>query len=537
MVIGSERVRLPRHNRMVRRLVTLVALALATSTALASDLSVDRRTVPIDDTVTITLKLDGDAAEAEPGALPVKNLEIIGEPSVSSEFSWINGAVSRRKTLRYTARPVGPGPALVGPLVLKTSGGEERLAPVSLQVVPDEATGSNDPQTVLRGLMAAGRPLSFMIAEADRTDVFEGEQIIVTWYLYNAANIQRWQLEAVPKLADFWSEDLELDQKQQTREYVGELAMQKVPLRRVALYPLRSGRFVVGGPRVSAAVMSRNPGALGALFEGSLSEIRLRADPIAVNVRPLPPGPPVDVIGEVTLECGEAVQKPGGPVTMLVGLRGTANIRTAEAPRLEGSVEGATEVESASFEFKPAGNGAAMRRRWRYVIFPTRSGSLTVPAVSLRVFNPRTGERTVLRCPPHTLQVSAVEKPQAAPAQSAPAGRPLLPLLLRGGGAVLLLGLLAFVFLPFLRRESRRRGIIGKLTETTVPAHIRIRVASLLHARGIDFNALAKETSERGDAYRALSSLLEAIERDRIDAAEGRRELKARLRDLVQSLE
>jgi len=79
-------------------LLLLLALPLS-----ANELQVDKRTLSLDDALTITLTLTDAFASAENVQLPLQNLVLDGSPSVSSEFSWINGQSSRRKVLRYVA--------------------------------------------------------------------------------------------------------------------------------------------------------------------------------------------------------------------------------------------------------------------------------------------------------------------------------------------------------------------------------------------------------------------------------------------------
>ena len=135
---------------------------------MASDLTVDKRTLSTDDSLTITLTLTDAFASAENLQLPLQNLVVDGSPSVSSEFSWINGQSSRRKVLRYVAHPIHAGAALVGPLTLHGADGQiETLAPLSIQVLPDLAAGSNDPIRILHELVATGRAPIFVIADAD----------------------------------------------------------------------------------------------------------------------------------------------------------------------------------------------------------------------------------------------------------------------------------------------------------------------------------------------------------------------------------
>src|SRR5437879_10159374 len=134
--------------------------------AIASDLQVDKRTLSTDDAITITLTLTDAFASAENVQLPLQNLRIDGSPSVSSELSWINGQSSRRKVLRYVAHPIHAGAALVGPLTLRGANGEiETLAPLSIQVLPDLAAGSNDPIRILHELVATGRDPIFVVAD------------------------------------------------------------------------------------------------------------------------------------------------------------------------------------------------------------------------------------------------------------------------------------------------------------------------------------------------------------------------------------
>src|SRR5437763_9529413 len=149
-------------------LLLLIALP-----AMASDLQVDKRTLSTDDALTITLTLTDAFASAENLQLPLQNLVVDGSPSVSSEFSWINGQSSRRKVLRYVARPSHAGAALVGPLTLHGSDGQtETLAPLSIQVLPDVTAGTNDPIRILHEPVATGRDPIFVVADADKSSVF-----------------------------------------------------------------------------------------------------------------------------------------------------------------------------------------------------------------------------------------------------------------------------------------------------------------------------------------------------------------------------
>src|SRR5207247_9990049 len=96
----------------------------------ANEISVDKRTIQMDDAITITVTLENEFANVRSIRIPLHNLAFSCAPSVSSEFQWINGVTSRRKLFTYTAHATAAGNAVVGPITLHgTAGQVETLAP------------------------------------------------------------------------------------------------------------------------------------------------------------------------------------------------------------------------------------------------------------------------------------------------------------------------------------------------------------------------------------------------------------------------
>src|SRR5439155_6812078 len=93
--------------------------------------------------------------------------------------------------------------------------------------------------------------------EADKTSVFAGEEVVVTWNLYNASAVQQYAISEIPKLEDFWTEELDVRGEQPQQVLLAGMAVQKVPIRRVALFPLRSGTLTVPPMGVNASIMKR----------------------------------------------------------------------------------------------------------------------------------------------------------------------------------------------------------------------------------------------------------------------------------------
>lgn len=512
---------------MVRR-VALVALLLVASHAFAkNEMLVDARSVQTNDTVTITIALEGSFSSILEPHVPLHNLRFLGEPSVSSEFAWINGDVSRRKTFRYVVRPVAPGPAQVGPVTLSTDDGQrDLLAAIALQVLPDRISGSNDAEAVMRELLASNRAPMFVVAEFDKTSAYVGEPIAVTWYLYNAAAIQEWQVVSVPKLAEFWIEELPRGENAE-RVYLGDIMVQRLPIRRAVLFPLRSGRIRVEGMTAEASIMQGTRGGPFSRFEGSIVETTFTSAPFDVDVKPLPPGPPVDAVGNLALRCERAQQRNAGPVVLRALLEGVGNLRATSAPRFAGSIAGSVQTESGQVTVNRDDGNIAMSRRWTFLIFPSNAGPLQIPALTMRVFDPATGERRDLRCDSAFLDVLAAkppsQQPSVAPLAPAVNARAKWPWIL---GAIALLVAVWFVAMR-LRDELALRRDVRDVLRDPEPEAIRARIAERVR---ID----PREASDRGDALRALLSILDAKERERDIAVDAEREIRRRVRDLLR---
>ena len=105
-------------------------------------------------------------------------------------------------------------------------------------------------------------------------------------------------------------------------------------------------------------------------------------------------------------------------------------------------------------------------------------------------------------------------------------------LIVVAAAVVVLAATLMWRALAGMARSGREvRALVGGLS----PEAIRDAVHARMAAAGRDPSAMMRESSECGDAYRALRSLLDATEHERI--AFDRGEVRARVRDLLTCLQ
>src|SRR5262249_1823132 len=234
-----------------------------------------------------------------------------------------------------------------------------------------------------------------------------------------------------------------------------------------------------------------------------------------IHVRPIPPGPAVAAVGDaLTMRCGVPVQRNGGPVTIDVTLNGRANLRSVAPPSFERPPDGSVQIIDKKLDVHRVRYDAWMSRQWQYLIFPARDGEFTAPAMTAAVMSPD-GQRKQLRCEAATLIVSAAapgEPPPRLPARKPPIPKPALALWLV---AVVSASTLIALAVARTQRIQRIRSTVQRMVRPTAP-ETRMAVDAYLQSRGIEPGALMREASDRGDAYRSLRSLLDALERERM---------------------
>src|SRR5690606_24677438 len=87
----------------------------------------------------------------------------------------------------------------------------------------------------------------FIRAVPDKREVYQGEQLIVSYKLYTNIQIVGNVPEKMPDLTGFWSRNIEPDhqQTQWTEEMVDGTRYQSTVLQQYILFPERSGRLLL----------------------------------------------------------------------------------------------------------------------------------------------------------------------------------------------------------------------------------------------------------------------------------------------------
>ncbi len=514
----------------------LLLVLLAQSALGANRISVERPTVRVGETFRVVIALEGAAAEADRLPIPLTNLELLGSPSVSRQFSLIDGHFTRTKVLEYTARPLGQGRAIIGPIRLVLEGRQIEIPGAAVEVLAATAPGGESPAAALRQMARESREPVFVTVEGDRDRAVVGQQIVVTWTVWAREEMTEPSIIDLPSLEGFWSEEIPVAGQITNTVEEGDVLARAV-VRKVALFPMRSGELEVGPLEIRAGMYQRlDPFGFGVLFRGGFVNVNRSSPPLTIRVAPVPRE--ADVVGDFEMSCSRPIARGGGPVSFVVTIAGEGSLRLAPAPRFESAPAAEVQVEPGDLDVRRSGEGLRMKRSWTVLLVPRGRGAQAIPALSMRAWNPVAGRLEVLRCDPGPASIESIERsrpiapPSAArrPSDEAPRRAVLWPLIV--AGVLVILGGAAWLLLA-RRREKLRPQEERILRHHETPRLMKEEVKEMLRGKAIDSALLYGAGTPLADAYRALWSLLDVLEKEPWERERSSDDLVRRVREFV----
>lgn len=259
---------------------------------------------------------------------------------------------------------------------------------------PDEQPGgvTGLPNAAFRSQPKNPNEAFFIGVEVDKTEVFEGEQVTVNWYIYTRGAMETLDRLKFPSLKGFWKEIIEeVPGIQFYEEQVQGIPWKKALLASHALFPIKPGTAVIDEYKIKSRVRMMTQGLGG--FYGKPYEYTKSSARIEIKVKPLPTeGRPSDFTGAVgQFEVQATVENNTVPVNQPVSLRvrfeGAGNAKLIDLPAIEWPT-GLEQYDSKSTSkfFK---NGRSFKE-FELLVIPRQEGELKIPALSVGMFDPQT---------------------------------------------------------------------------------------------------------------------------------------------------
>ena len=427
---------------MTRRALHIAAFFLLAAPAAAQTsvhAFVDQTTLGAGEVLTYTVQITGDFRDIGQITPPeTRGLTAVQTSPVQHWDVTSRGGVMRQQlALQWQYRPLGPGTAYLGETTLRLDGRTITTDPIVVTVVSQaQRAGPAWNPGAPRPDAPSDAPDLFIRAEPSATTAFVGEQVTVDYVLYFEAGVHPRNSRIVTAWdADgFWREDLEIDRFTGSHSVTLDgRRFEAVPVKRVALFPTRSGRLTVDSLGIEVDVLrtsrtgpSRSPFYVP--FNSRFDRETINAPAVTIDVAALPPGAPPSFSGavgsfELAVRPAQREAEVGEAVRVTATVAGRGNIATLEAPPWSAP---------AQFEQYPVRESRRIDRHTRqiqgektftYTLVPRSGGAAVLPPVAWSYFDPGAEAYRTLRSDSLRLHVIGPAAPlvEAAPAPDADA--------------------------------------------------------------------------------------------------------------------
>ncbi len=336
--------------------------------------TLDRNTISLGETATLTLSISESATQEAPAFPVVPNLRIshIGQ---ASQVQFVNGAVSSSMTHTFEVTPAAAGDFVIPSLRINIGG--KTLVSQSLRLKVTQGQTPTEPEEKLP---------AFLKLIVPKTEIYVGEPIPVEIQLY----CQQAQDLSMPQLQNEGFTVGTIPQPTQSRTRIGGEIYNLVVFK-MAVAPTKAGPLTLGPATCGLKLLMGPQNIFGQFTQAR--QVTLKSEPHPLRVLPLPEAnkPPGfnGAIGNFSMEfnAGPTNLGVGDPITMKVKISGRGALDLLSMPtqtewREFKTYPPTSKVESAD----PLGLEGA--KTFEQVVVPQNSEVKELPQFSFSFFDP-----------------------------------------------------------------------------------------------------------------------------------------------------
>lgn len=313
--------------------------------------SVSKNSIGINERLRVDFAMNDDGDNFN--APSFEGFKIVGGPSQSVSYSWVNGRKSFEKSYSYFLQPLKKGNFIIKSATIEINGQIYKTNPIKI-TVGNAVAEERDPYDPYGNpyyqqqrqtpppATAVGKDGVHLVAEISNPNPYLNEPITVVYKIYvsHRAGVGGWREVTNPKYNNFWSQNIDIKQLQvQQGKYKGEDYRFAI-LRKTVLYPQKSGRLEIEPLTldVEVEVPSGETDFFGRPIM-TMGNKKVSAGSKIINVKPLPEaGKPENFSGAVgsfdfKVTPSKTELKAGESLDLKVMVSGKGNLKLFTLPK------------------------------------------------------------------------------------------------------------------------------------------------------------------------------------------------------------
>ena len=364
--------------------------------------SVSSNTVAIDEQFQISFTLNVAGKSFQPPSF--NDFMVLSGPNQSQSMQFVNGTMSQSLSFTYYLQPKAAGTFKIGSASVQTGSKTLKTNPITITVGKGSNTAqSNGKEESISAQIAKN---IFIKAIVNKTNVYRGEGISVTYKLCTRVDIVDFNLNKMPTLDGFWSQDLEGAKELKLHpETINGVEYNVAEIKKTILFPQRAGTLQLDKMEAQAVVrvrakrQARNSDPFGDFFDdpffgGNVQDIKhtVTSEPIKILVKPLPDNAPPSfsgAVGNFTMQAflDKTTTKANEPVTLKIKISGKGNLKLIDPITLELPPDIETFDPKTNDNISVTVDGVSGTRTLEYLLIPRRAGTYKINALNFSFFN------------------------------------------------------------------------------------------------------------------------------------------------------
>ena len=358
--------------------------------------------------LTYSLNSKGDKFSAP----EFDNFYVIAGPSTSYNQSTqiINGKVTRNVSYTYTyiLQSTREGKFTIPPATVVVN--KKQYSTNSLQI--EVIKGKTQPQTRTpatqsqndQGMANIENEDLFVRVLISNSDVYQGAHLVATVKIYSRVNLSGFEKVDLPDFNGFYMQEIEIPPlRSLERENINGQIYGTGVIKKYLLFPQYSGNIVIEPVEIECLVQQTVRRTPQSSFDDffSFNSVRntkkfVSSPEVSINVKPLPAGAPSSfcgTVGSVNMIAGldKSSVKENDAVTLKITLKGTGNLKLAEAPVVDFPPDFETYDPKVTTNLKAGVSGTTGSKTFEYLVIPRHAGNYRIAPVKYSFFD--TGSR------------------------------------------------------------------------------------------------------------------------------------------------
>ena len=392
--------------------------------------TVDKNTVGIGDRFVYTVEVSGKSTSLPKPVFPsFENFSLISGPNTSTNIQFINGAMSASNTYSFYLIPQQEGKFSIPAATLDVDG--EIIASNEIQITVVKGSAKvqpqNQPPKSTQDENIVGENL-YLKTFVDKNSVYQNQQILVEYKLYFRLDVRSYNIDKVPANTGFWMEEFQLpSQPRINNEIVNGVTYRVATLRKVALFPTRSGMLTIEPMTISLDAVVKQNRQSRSLFDdffndpfGRTVKTTISSQPVNIDVKSFPlKGRPADfdgVVGNfnISLKADKTQLKANEAVSVQFSIEGDGNLKLLKPPTLNLPNDMEIYDPKEQTNVTRENNKISGRKLIEYILVPRFKGEYTIEPVSFSYFDPTKRNYVTLKTKPISLSVLQGDLPSSS---------------------------------------------------------------------------------------------------------------------------